>query len=82
MAGVKFRRQQPIGPYIVDFVSFERRLVIELDGGHHADDTARARDSERASWLERNGYELIRFWNNEVRGNLEGVLHRISEALA
>ena len=79
--GVKFRRQQPIGPYIVDFVSFERRIVIEVDGGHHDESSTRTRDEERTAWLEQNGYEVLRFWNNEVLGNLEGVLYHISRTL-
>ena len=81
MQGVKFRRQQPIGPYIVDFVSLERRLVIEVDGGHHGEEVTMIRDRERAIWLKERGYEVIRFWNNDVQGNLEGVLDKISEAL-
>ena len=81
IAGAKFRRQQPIGRYIVDFVSFERRLVIEVDGGHHDEDDTRISDEDRTSWFEANGYKIIRFWNNEVEKNLDGVLERILEAL-
>jgi very-short-patch-repair endonuclease len=72
MEGVKFRRQQPIEGYIVDFVSFEQRIVIELDGGQHAD--ARAEDRQRDGCLTMNGFTVLRFWNNEVFENLEGVL--------
>ena len=78
MHGLKFRRQQPIGPYVVDFVSFERRLVVEVDGGHHDQPDVRVADTERTLWIERNGYRVLRFWNNEVLGNLEGVWERIS----
>jgi len=78
---VKFRRQQPIGPYIVDFVSFERKLVVELDGGQHSGKEARERDEERTTWLKGEGYQLLRFWNSEVLTNTEGVLERIREAL-
>jgi very-short-patch-repair endonuclease len=67
---VKFRRQQPIGPYIADFVAFEYRLVIECDGGQHADSP---HDAARDAWLERNGYRTLRFWNNDVLANPEGV---------
>jgi len=81
LEGVKFRRQQPIGPYIVDFVSFARKLVIEIDGGQHDEENVRAKDERRTAWLEERGYRVLRFWNNEVLMNLEGVLERIREAL-
>jgi len=74
---VKFRRQQPIGPYIVDFVCHEARLVIELDGSQHAEQAARAYDAIRTQFLEADGFKVIRFWNNEVRANLEGVVQAI-----
>ena len=75
MEGVKFRRQQPIEGYIVDFVSFEKRLIIELDGGQHA--VNRDQDVVRDRCLTRNGFEVLRFWNNEVMQNQEGVLEKI-----
>ena len=81
LEGVKFRRQQPIGPYIVDFVSLRRRLIIEIDGGQHNEDREKERDKERAMRLEQRGYRIIRFWNNEVLANPERVLERIKEAL-
>jgi very-short-patch-repair endonuclease len=81
MEGVKFRRQQPIGPYIVDFVSFQRRIIIEIDGGQHNEEKIRERDEERTMRLEERGYRIIRFWNNEVLTNPQGVLERIREAL-
>jgi very-short-patch-repair endonuclease len=59
--GTHFRRQAPIGPYVVDFFCPGRRLIIELDGGHHNEDATAARDSERQAWLEREGYRVIRF---------------------
>ena len=77
LKNLKFRRQQPIGNYIVDFVCFEKRLVIEIDGGHHAVDEVS--DSHRTSWLNEKGYTLIRFWNNEVLTNCSGVLEKIME---
>jgi very-short-patch-repair endonuclease len=77
----RFRRQQPIGPYIVDFVCLAAGLVIEVDGGQHGEDEHTARDMERGRWLEAEGYRVLRFWNNEVLGNMEGVLVRIAEYL-
>jgi|SRR5260221_9425556 len=77
--GAKFRRQQPIEGYIVDFVSFEHRLVIELDGGQHAD--ASEYEEQRTRCLEANGFRILRFWNNEVMENQEGVFERIMTAL-
>jgi crossover junction endodeoxyribonuclease RuvC len=77
--GAKFRCQQPIEGYVVDFVSFERRLVIEIDGGQHAD-----RDDyekRRSRCLEANGFRILRFWNNDVMENEEGVFERIMMAL-
>ena len=73
--GVKFRRQQPIGEFIVDFVSFEKKLIIELDGGQHA--RAREKDLARDNKLTDEGYTVLRFWNNEVVENLNGVLEAI-----
>src|ERR1700761_4298376 len=68
--GVKIKRQAPIGHYIVDFVSFERRLVIEVDGGQHADSGS---DLNRTRLLEDQGFRVLRFWNNEVLSNTRGV---------
>ena len=79
MQGFKFRRQQPIGPYIVDFVTFEKKFVIELDGGQHARE--REKDEERDLWLKKGGYEVLRFWDNEVFENLDGVLEVIKNKL-
>jgi very-short-patch-repair endonuclease len=75
MEGCKFRRQEPIGSYIVDFVCHEKKMVIEVDGGQHSAD--RERDDERDSWLEGQGYRVLRFWNNEVLTNIKGVLEVI-----
>jgi very-short-patch-repair endonuclease len=72
---VKFRRQVPVGYYIVDFVSFEKKIIIELDGGQHAETAAR--DAARDAWLQSRGYKVLRFWDNEVFQNLEGVLEII-----
>jgi very-short-patch-repair endonuclease len=81
LEGVKFRRQQPIGPHIVDFASFERKLVIEIDGGQHNEEEIAQRDEQRTIWLKERGYQTTRFWNNEVLMNPEGVLESIREAL-
>jgi len=75
----KFRRQRPVGPYIVDFCCPERMVVVEVDGGHHA--TQAEEDRTRAAFLAGKGFLVLRFWNNEVMGNMEGVLHRIAEAV-
>lgn len=67
----RFRKQVPLGPYIVDFLCHETRLIIEIDGGQHADQTEY--DNQRTQWLEKQGYRVLRFWNNEVLTNLHGV---------
>lgn len=77
--GYKFRRQQPIGNYIVDFVCLEKRLIIELDGGQHAEQSHY--DSERDAWLRDQRFTVLRFWNNDVLINVEGVAARIFETL-
>lgn len=76
--GLKFKRQKPMGRYIVDFVCVERRLIIELDGGQHAE--RMAYDQQRDTWLRNQGYRVLRFWNNEVTQQLEGVLEMIRSA--
>lgn len=78
-AGYKFRRQQPIGRYIVDFVCFAERLIVELDGGQHAD--AAAYDAERDGWLQSQGFRVLRFWNNEWAQHTAAVLDAIWAAL-
>jgi len=72
--GLKFRRQHPINKCVVDFVCIERSLVIELDGGQHAESMD---DKEGDAWLGREGYTVLRFWNNEVLTNIDGVLETI-----
>ena len=78
--GCKFRRQVPIDRFIADFVCIEAKLVIEVDGGQHNIDVAR--DLERTAVLESAGYLVLRFWNNEVLQNTDGVVERIVETLA
>ena len=75
MEGLKFRRQQPIDNYVVDFVCFDKRLVIEVDGGQHA--VEKQKDVRRDNYLRKHGFKVLRFWNNEVLQNIEGVLGEI-----
>jgi very-short-patch-repair endonuclease len=77
--GHKFVRQEPVGPYTVDFICREARLVIEVDGGQHADNW---HDVVRDQWLTNHNYRVLRFWNNDVLGNVAGVLETIATALA
>ena len=74
----KFRRQQPIGRYIVDFVNFKARLIIEADGGQHNES---APDQKRDSWLQSQGFQILRFWNNDILQNTEAVLQTIWNTL-
>ncbi len=80
--GFHFRRQAPIGPYIVDFACHKYQLAIEIDGSQHGWDRERQRDDKRDQWPRGEAYEVLRFWNNEVRDNLDGVLDRIHEAIS
>jgi very-short-patch-repair endonuclease len=77
--GHKFRRQHPVGNYIVDFICLEKRLIIEVDGGQHAEDMSY--DLERSSWLETRGYMMLRFWNNQVLNETQAVVEAIMRAL-
>jgi len=76
--GHKFVRQEPIGRYVVDFVCRERRLIIEVDGGQHAENLE---DAFRDQWLREHKYRILRFWNNDVMSNMDGVLETIAESL-
>ncbi|HEY7652296.1 MAG TPA: endonuclease domain-containing protein [Methylomirabilota bacterium] len=78
--GAKFARQVPIGPYVVDFCSRERKLIVELDGGQHA--MRAGDDASRTAFLEALGYRVLRFWDNEALANTDGVLQSIARALA
>ena len=75
----KFRRQEQIGDYIVDFVCYEKKLIIELDGGHHNQEETKMNDEIRQNWLSSQGFTVIRFWNSEVMRNIEGVLRVLKE---
>ncbi len=80
-AGTHFRRQVPIGPYVADFACMAARLLIELDGSRHNVETERAKDERRTRWLESEGYRVIRFWNNDLTHNMDGVLETVYAAL-
>lgn len=79
IAGVKFRRQQPINPYVVDFVCLERRVIVEVDGGQHSEQLHH--DDQRSQWLEARGYRVLRFWNNDVLANTEVVAQAVFGAV-
>ena len=79
VAGYKFRRQEVIKPYIVDFVCFDAKLIIEVDGGQHGDQIEY--DEARTTYLETRGYRVLRFWNNEVLEHTESVLEHICAEL-
>ena len=79
LAGAKFRRQHPIGRYILDFYCVEQKLCIELDGGQHGE--AMAYDQLRGQWLQGQGIQILRFWNNQMLMETEGVLEMIYQAL-
>src|SRR4051794_17540630 len=78
LSGFKFVRQEAIGPFIVDFICREKNLVVEVDGGQHSDS---AEDKRRDGYLNHQGYRVLRFWNNDVLANREGVLLTILDAL-
>jgi very-short-patch-repair endonuclease len=78
LAGFKFRRQHPIGPFVVDFACTKHRLVVEADGGQHVESKE---DERRTASLEQAGWRVIRFWNHEILSNSAGVLQAIVQAL-
>ena len=78
LAGYRFRRQHPIGDYIADFACTKHHLVVEADGGQHADSEA---DARRTAFLRGEGWEVIRFWNNDILSNTEGVIAEILREL-
>lgn len=77
LEGLKFRRQQPIGPFIVDFVCFERKLIVEADGSQHYESEQKERDAERDARLREQGFEVLRFNNSEILFNTDGVVLEI-----
>jgi len=79
--GLKFRRQEPIGNFIVDFVNYDKKVVIEIDGGpHRGKETARY-DQQRTQCLETEGFKVLRFWNSEIIDNLDKVVEKIKSFL-
>jgi very-short-patch-repair endonuclease len=81
LEGAKFRRQQPLGNYIVDFACLDKKLIIEIDGGQHNIEQTKEKDKQRTLWLEKEGYQVLRFWNNDILQNVEGVLISIGNFL-
>ncbi|MBQ3640968.1 endonuclease domain-containing protein [bacterium] len=78
-SGLKFTRQYPIGKYIVDFACRRKKLVIEIDGGQHNQEYNILSDEERTKFIESQGYKIIRFWNNEIIENIEGVYQKLQD---
>lgn len=78
MAGAKFKRQEQLGDYIVDFVCFKARLIVEADGSHHIDSDA---DKARDAWLTSQGFRILRFWNNDILQDSDAVAAAILEAV-
>jgi very-short-patch-repair endonuclease len=79
--GLKFRRQYKIGKYVVDFICLEKKLIIELDGWQHKKENQKRYDKERTEFLKSNGFRVIRFWNNDINDNLDGVFLKIEQFL-
>jgi len=78
LLGYKFRRQHPIGPFIADFACIGHKLIVEADGGQHDES---ATDKRRTAWLKREGWRIVRFWNNDILANPAGVGEAIVQAL-
>jgi very-short-patch-repair endonuclease len=79
--GVKFRRQHSVGNYVVDFVCLRKKLIIEIDGSQHNEECEKVKDARRTRWLQGEGYRVLRFWNNDVLTNIDGVFLTILESL-
>ena len=77
ICGVKFRRQEPIGSFIVDFVNYDKKLVIEIDGSPHNETEVKLNDNQRTLWLQSEGFKVLRFWNAEIMDNLNKVVEKI-----
>jgi very-short-patch-repair endonuclease len=78
LAGYRFRRQYPVGPFVADFACTRHRLIVEADGSQHLDSEA---DARRTAFLERAGWRVLRFWNNDIANNTDAVLSVILDAL-
>jgi very-short-patch-repair endonuclease len=81
LMGLKFRRQQSIGNYVIDFACMDKNLLIEIDGGQHNTNEKMEKDADRTLWLEEKGYQILRFWNNDITDNLDGVIEVILHSL-
>ncbi len=81
ISNCRFRRQYPIGNYIVDFICREKNLIIEIDGGQHNEEESIIYDKVRTAYLESRGFRVIRFWNNDIDTNIEAVLQEIVKYL-
>jgi very-short-patch-repair endonuclease len=82
LAGAKFRRQHPIGPYIVDFVCLEHRLVVEIDGSQHDEPAQRQHDEKRTAWLNSEGYAVQRYWAWDVMSDVDHIIWEIRQGLS
>jgi very-short-patch-repair endonuclease len=81
LCGLKFRRQYMIGPYIVDFVCVEKKFIIEIDGWQHKEEFSGEKEKQRSIFLQTQGYHIVRFWNNEIDGNIDGVFFKLEEII-
>lgn len=81
VAGRRFRRQHPVGTFVVDFCCLEEMLIVEVDGGQHSREETEVRDQRRTAWLERVGYRVLRFWNDQVLTETEAVIETIAAAM-
>ncbi|HEX5471713.1 MAG TPA: endonuclease domain-containing protein [Lacipirellulaceae bacterium] len=82
LKGLKFRRQAAMGRFVVDFVCFSQKLIIELDGGQHNESSVKEYDDQRTIWLESQGFRVLRIWNHDVFENPDGVVDLIWHALS
>jgi len=82
VSGVSFRRQHPMGDYVLDFYAPSLKLAVECDGGQHGRPEATARDDQRTEWLKRRGVVVLRYWNSDIDANIEGVVQNIADAVA
>ncbi|KKT94598.1 MAG: hypothetical protein UW95_C0012G0014 [Parcubacteria group bacterium GW2011_GWC1_45_14] len=78
---MKFRRQYPLGKYVIDFICLEKKLIIEIDGSQHKEANRESYDLERSRFLENLGFKVLRFWNDEINNNLDGVFLKIDEVV-
>ena len=81
LSGIKFRRQHSIDEYLVDFICIQSNLIVEVDGSQHSEERNQVYDSKRTVWLEQQGFRVLRFWDNDVLNNIEGVAGQIFEVI-